>query len=107
MGSEGMHPVQGQLNRIWQGYEREAKGLGVAYHEIFLNESALTSDCFDAISEHVSSADITRAGSARVREWVVGMMSQIDGDADEIWGEYIDEDLPDFMELHAKIAARK
>lgn len=94
----------GQFNKIFANYEKEVKGLGVAYRVIFENESALTPDCFDAIGEYVSSTDITEAGSIKVRAWVVGMMSQIDGDADEIWGEYIDEDLPDFMELHAKFA---
>lgn len=101
-----MHPVQGRLNKIWEGYEKEAKGLGVAFHEIFLNESALPPDCFDAISEHVSASDIIKAGTAKVREWIIGMMSQFDCDP-ESYGEFIDEDLPDFMELHAKLAASK
>ena len=98
-----MTPSQ-QLNKVFSNHEKEAKGLGVAYRIIFENESALPPDCFDAISGNVSASDIVKAGSARVREWVIGMMQQFMGDPDECYGEFIDEDLPDFMELHAKLA---
>ena len=98
-----MHLVQRQLNIIFANYEKEAKGLGVAFRVIFENESALPPDCFDAISDHVSSKDITKVGSAKVREWIIGMMSQFDCDP-EGYAEFIDEDLHDFMELHKNLS---
>jgi len=93
------------LNIVFANREKEAKGLGKAFRIIFENESALPPDCFDAISDNVSSKDIATNGAAKVREWVMDMMRQFDCDP-ESYSEFIDEDLPDFMELHRQLSQK-